>query len=152
MRQYILFRTMRHEQIQPPLLPAWPSTFFQNSLTKPPQDTNKKWNTEHEKQGRVVAHSYILWACYWWRLWDSHAGKDADDGIVLGCDAVYTRRQITAFQRNIPCPSSGLKWRYTFTKINSLRPFREIIVTYADNRRKFVKTDGTHSYHCVLKS
>jgi hypothetical protein len=32
-----------------------------------------------------------------------------DDDIVLGCDAMYTRRQIPAFRGNVLSPSSILK-------------------------------------------
>jgi hypothetical protein len=41
-------------------------------------------------------------------IWDSHGDEDVDV-LVLGCDDVWTRRQIPTFQRNLLSPSSALK-------------------------------------------
>jgi hypothetical protein len=40
-------------------------------------------------------------------IWGSHGGKDVDV-VLLGCNAVWTCRQIPTFRRNILPPSSGL--------------------------------------------
>jgi hypothetical protein len=34
------------------------------------------------------------------------------DGVLVNCDALWTSRQIPAFERNILSPSSMLKWWY----------------------------------------
>jgi hypothetical protein len=46
----------------------------------------------------------------------SHSSED-DSVVVLGCDAVWTQRQIPAFQKNVLSPSSEA-WGITTTVLS----------------------------------
>jgi hypothetical protein len=74
---------------------------------------NKRINCGHYAAVSISEHFKEIWCDsvetgFICDITGSHGRKDVDVGL-LGCDTVWTRKQIPTFRRNILSPSSALK-------------------------------------------
>jgi hypothetical protein len=77
---------------------------------------------------------------------DVVSDKDEVD-VLLGCDAVWTHRQVSTFRRNILSPSSGLKW--WCWKVNSLYRVRGVRGELANQSQGMRRSYNFHQFNTL---